>query len=47
MDGILPFKDPLQFTRKDVPAKVQPFPMTQVRLLPSRSTTRRSGIAAT
>ena len=35
VDGILPFKDPLQFTRKDVPAKVQPFPMTQVRLLPS------------
>ncbi len=35
VDGILPFKDPIQFTRKDVPAKVQPFPMTQVRLLPS------------
>jgi hypothetical protein len=32
VDGILPFKDPLQFTRQDVPAKVQPFPMTQVRL---------------
>ena len=35
VDGILPFKDPIQFTRKDVAAKVQPFPMTQVRLLPS------------
>ena len=32
VNGILPFKDPLQFTRQDVPAKVQPFPMTQVRL---------------
>ena len=35
VDGILPFKDPIQFTRKDVAAKAQPFPMTQVRLLPS------------
>src|ERR1035438_9612665 len=35
VNGILPFKDPLQFTRKDAPAKVQPFPMGQVRLLPS------------
>ena len=34
-NGILPFKDPIQFTRKDVPAKVEPFPMAQVRLLPS------------
>jgi hypothetical protein len=32
VNGILPFKDPVQFTRKDVPAKVQPFPMAQVRL---------------
>jgi DUF1680 family protein len=35
VDGVLPFKDPIQFTRKDIAAKVQPFPMTQVRLLPS------------
>jgi DUF1680 family protein len=35
LDEVPPFKDPIQFTRKDVPAKVQPFPMTQVRLLPS------------
>jgi uncharacterized protein len=35
VDGILPFKDPLQFTRKDAAPKVQPFPMAQVRLLPS------------
>src|SRR5664279_3179246 len=35
VDGILPFQDPIRFTRKDVPARVQPFPMTQVRLLPS------------
>src|ERR1035438_438970 len=35
VDGILPFQDPIQFTRKDVPARVQPFPTTQVRLLPS------------
>src|ERR1035441_3841306 len=35
VNGILPFKDPIQFTRKDAPAKVQPFPMAQVRILPS------------
>ncbi len=29
-----PFQPALAFTRRDVPAKVQPFPMTQVRLLP-------------
>jgi DUF1680 family protein len=34
LDEVPPFKDPLQFSRRDVPAKVQPFPMTQVRLLP-------------
>jgi len=32
---IPPFEAPIQFTRLDVPAKVQPFPMTQVKLLPS------------
>ena len=30
---VAPFQEPLSFTRKDVPARVQPFPMTQVRLL--------------
>ena len=30
-----PFEAPIQFTRQDVPAKIQPFPMTQVKLLPS------------
>src|ERR1039457_140449 len=35
VNGVLPFKDPIQFTRQDAPAKVQPFPMGQVRLLPS------------
>jgi uncharacterized protein len=30
-----PFDGPIEFTRKDVPLKAQPFPMTQVRLLPS------------
>lgn len=30
-----PFEKPIEFTRQDVPAKVQPFPMTQVKLLPS------------
>jgi len=30
-----PFEGALEFTRKDVPAKAEPFPMTQVRLLPS------------
>jgi len=29
-----PFQAPLEFTRKDVPARVRPFPMTQVKLLP-------------
>ena len=29
-----PFDTPIDFKRKDVTAKVQPFPMTQVRLLP-------------
>jgi uncharacterized protein len=28
-----PFEEPLSFTRSDIAAKVQPFPMTQVRLL--------------
>jgi uncharacterized protein len=30
-----PFEAPIQFTRQDVPPKVQPFAMTQVKLLPS------------
>jgi DUF1680 family protein len=30
-----PFEAPIQFARQDVPARVQPFPMTQVKLLPS------------
>ena len=34
MDEVPPFKEPLQFTRKDVAPKVESFPMTQVRLLP-------------
>ena len=29
-----PFQAPLEFTRKDVPARVHAFPMTQVKLLP-------------
>jgi hypothetical protein len=29
-----PFEGPLEYKRKDVPAKVEPCPMTQVRLLP-------------
>ena len=29
-----PFDAPLEFTRKDVPAKARPFAMAQVRLLP-------------
>src|SRR5690349_6524119 len=33
-----PFEAPIQFTRKDVPAKVKPFPMTAVKLLPSAYT---------
>ncbi|MBS1854717.1 MAG: glycoside hydrolase family 127 protein [Acidobacteria bacterium] len=35
MDIVPPFQGPIEFTRKDAPAKVQPFAMTQVRLLPS------------
>jgi uncharacterized protein len=31
---VMPFDGALEFSRKDVPAKAQPFPMTQVRLLP-------------
>src|SRR5271154_2000058 len=31
---VLPFQETLAFTRREVPAKVQPFPMTAVRLLP-------------
>src|SRR5437879_1665500 len=34
LDEVPPFKDPIQFARHDVAPKVQPFPMTQVRLLP-------------
>src|SRR5260370_34017256 len=30
---IPPFQEPLAFTKKDAPAKVEPFPMTQVRIL--------------
>ncbi|HEV3197347.1 MAG TPA: beta-L-arabinofuranosidase domain-containing protein, partial [Bryobacteraceae bacterium] len=30
----MPFDAPIEFARKDVPVKAQPFPMTQVRLLP-------------
>ena len=33
MPEIPPFQETLAFTRQDVPAKVQPFPMNQVRLL--------------
>ncbi|HYW48546.1 MAG TPA: glycoside hydrolase family 127 protein [Bryobacteraceae bacterium] len=29
-----PFQAPIEFTRKDVPARAQPFKMTQVKLLP-------------
>src|SRR5215467_12948767 len=32
---VAPFEGPISFTRKDVPLSVTPFPMTQVRLLPS------------
>ena len=42
-----PFEAPIEFTRKDVPAKVQPFPMTAVRLLPGAYLMPRSGTAAT
>jgi DUF1680 family protein len=31
---VAPFQATIEFTRRDVPAKAQPFPMTQVRLLP-------------
>ena len=34
LDEVPPFKDPIHFSRKDVTPKVEPFPMTQVRLLP-------------
>lgn len=34
MPEVPPFQAPLEFKRKDVPAKVHPFPMAQVRLLP-------------
>ncbi|HLK69480.1 MAG TPA: beta-L-arabinofuranosidase domain-containing protein [Bryobacteraceae bacterium] len=30
----MPFDAPIEFTRKDIPLKALPFPMTQVRLLP-------------
>ncbi len=29
-----PFEGPIQFTRKDVPPRAEPFPLSQVRLLP-------------
>ena len=32
---IQPFEAPIEFKRSDVPLKAEPFPMTQVRLLPS------------
>ncbi len=35
---IPPFQAPIEFTRKDAPARVHPFPMTQVKLLPSEYT---------
>jgi uncharacterized protein len=31
---IPPFQETIEFRRRDVPAKVQPFAMTEVRLLP-------------
>jgi len=34
LDEVPPFKDPIQFARNPVAPKVEPFPMTQVRLLP-------------
>jgi len=34
MAAIPPFEGPLEFHRRDVPLKVQPFPMSQVRLQP-------------
>jgi DUF1680 family protein len=30
-----PFQGPIEFARRDVPLRAEPFPMTQVRLLPS------------
>jgi hypothetical protein len=33
MPEVPPFQAPIEFARKPVPAKVEPFPMTQVRLL--------------
>ena len=30
-----PFDGPIEFTRRDIPLQARPFPMTQVRLLPS------------
>lgn len=32
---VAPFERPIEFRRQDVPSKVRPFPMTQVKLLPS------------
>ena len=34
MDEIAPFQETLVYTHREVAARVQPFPMTQVRLLP-------------
>ena len=31
---IPPFQGPIEFTRRDVPLRAEPFPMTEVRLLP-------------
>ena len=36
MDTVPPFQGEIGFQRKDAPVKVQPFAMSQVRLLPSR-----------
>src|SRR5713101_6768211 len=35
LPDVPPFQGPIEFTRKDVAAKAVPFPLTQVRLLPS------------
>src|SRR5215470_17230059 len=35
LDEVPPFRDPIQFTRRDLTPKAQPFAMSQVRLLPS------------
>jgi DUF1680 family protein len=35
LDEVPPFRDPIQFTRRDITPKAQPFAMSQVRLLPS------------